>query len=80
VSIGVPVGHGVDGEGDVESELVCVAGGRLDADAGGDSGDDDLRDVHSHPQPTILDGLVSLRRPRLFATPGARDRGGSGGG
>jgi hypothetical protein len=42
---GVEVGHGVGDQGDVEAVLVGLAGGRFDADAGGDAADDDLGDA-----------------------------------
>jgi hypothetical protein len=56
VGVRVRVGHGVDGEGDVEPLLVRLAGGRLDPDAGGDARDDDLRDAP---------GLQVLRKARV---------------
>jgi hypothetical protein len=62
VSISVHVGHGVDGEGDVESELVRVAGGRLDAYAGSDAGDNNLRDAQ--PFQTLFEVRVRERSPR----------------
>ena len=45
VSVGVQVGHGVDGESDIEPVLVGVARGRFDPDAGGNPGEHDLRDA-----------------------------------
>src|ERR1700677_3627296 len=41
---GVAVGHGVGGEDDVVAVVVGRAGGGLDADAGGDTGQYDLGD------------------------------------
>jgi hypothetical protein len=41
VRVSVDGGHGVDGEGNVKSQLVRLAGGRLDTEAGGDAGDND---------------------------------------
>ena len=38
------VGHGVDGESDMEPVLVRVPGGRFDAAAGCDADDNELRD------------------------------------
>lgn len=42
---GAQVGHGIDGEGDMESELVGLARGGFDSRAGGHSGKDDLGDA-----------------------------------
>ena len=42
VSLGAAVGHRVDGKRHVIAEFMRLAGGRLDAGAGGDSGDHDL--------------------------------------
>ena len=45
VSLGTRIGHRVGGKGDVEARLVGLPRGGLDAGAGGDAGDDDLRDA-----------------------------------
>ena len=43
VSVGVQVGHGVDGEDNIETAFVGLTCGRFHAKAGGDSGKNDLR-------------------------------------
>ena len=45
VSLGTHVGHGVDGEGDVESLLIGLSRGRLDAGSRRDARDHHLGDV-----------------------------------
>ena len=45
VRLGAHVGHGVDGERDVEARFIGLARGRLDAGAGGDAGDHHLGDA-----------------------------------
>jgi hypothetical protein len=45
VGVEVHVGHGIDGKRDVEAEFLRLARGRLDTDAGGDTGENDLRDA-----------------------------------
>ncbi len=47
VGVGVHVGHGIDGESDVEAELVCLTRGGFDSNAGGDADDYDLGDTEA---------------------------------
>jgi hypothetical protein len=61
VRVSVDGGHGVDGEGNVKSQLVRLAGGRLDTEAGGDAGDNDVRDTQLVQM--IFEACVRERSP-----------------
>ena len=66
VSIKVHVGHGVDRKRDAESVFVCSATRcGLDADAGRDAGDHNMRDVQTLPG-VRRDSWVRERSPRTL--------------
>ena len=64
MSVGVQVGHGVDGENNIETAFVRLTGGRFHAKAGGDTGENDLRDTQTF-QARFEPG-IGERTPRSF--------------
>jgi hypothetical protein len=64
MNVGVQVGHGVDGEDNIETAFVSLPGGRFHANAGGDTRENNLRNIQTF-QVDFEPGFGE-RAPRLF--------------
>src|SRR4029077_9606539 len=64
VSVGVQVGHGVDGEDNIETAFVGLTGGRFHAKAGGDTGEKNLR--YTQTFQARFEPSIGERAPRSF--------------
>jgi hypothetical protein len=64
VGVLIHIGHGVGGERDVEAEFIGVAGGRFDAEAGGDAAEHNL--CHALASQVIFKVGAGKRTPGSF--------------
>jgi len=65
MNVGLQVGHGVYGEDNIETAFVSLTCGRFHANAGGDTGENNLR--YTQTLQVGFEPRVGERAPRLFS-------------